>query len=117
MRDSPGLVLGQLREPAAVFLHDAVVGKPALIDPGVRPEQETVGVACEDVAPAIRQRRAIGDAAAIRQLAHQAGKPRHQLLDPRRRRRESGVRPDDPRLGIMPEQDQERLLVAMRMQP
>src|SRR5690349_16280831 len=69
-----GLLARQLRQPAAVFLHDRVVRVPALVDPGVGPKHEPVGVAREQVAPFRCDVAAtLTDAAAIRQLAPQRG--------------------------------------------
>ena len=45
VRDASCLIFGQLREPLAIGLHDAVVGEPALVDPGIGAEQEAVGMA------------------------------------------------------------------------
>src|SRR5262245_39961323 len=64
--DALGLLLGKLREPAAIGLHDGVVAEPALVDPGVGAEQKAVGMTRKEVAPfgcelAITR----GDAAAV----------------------------------------------------
>ena len=62
----------KLREPGAVVLEDRVVAEPALVDPGVGADQEAVGMAREQVAPFARElARAVGDAAAVGQLAPQ----------------------------------------------
>jgi hypothetical protein len=55
VRDAPGLVFGELAEPVAVFAHQVVVLEPALVDPGVRADQEPVGVSAEQLAPFGRQ--------------------------------------------------------------
>src|SRR6185295_2521436 len=118
VRDALGLLRRQLRQPAAVFLEDAVIGEPALVDPGVGAEQETVGIACEQVAPFGRKLSpAFRDAAAIGKLADQRRIAVEQLAHPRGRDRKSGMCPDDPRLGVVAEQGQQRFLVAMRVQP
>ena len=55
MRDALRLFLGQLREPAAVCLEDPVIGKPALVDPGIGAEQEALGVARKQDFPLRRE--------------------------------------------------------------
>src|SRR5262245_59057799 len=112
--DAPGLLLGKLREPAAIGLHDGVVAEPALVDPGVGAEQEPIGMPGEELAPFARELAiARGDAAAVGELAHQRGIALEQLAHARRRRRKAGMGPDDLGLRIVPEQDEERRLVAM----
>src|SRR5712691_3642892 len=70
--DAFGLVGGKLRQPGAVGLEDAVVAKPALVDPGVGADQKAVGMECEKIAPLRGElARAVGDAAAVGQLAPQ----------------------------------------------
>src|SRR5215468_2682766 len=49
--DAPGLLLGKLRQPAAIGLHDGVVAEPALVDPGIGAEQEAIGMTSEELAP------------------------------------------------------------------
>src|SRR5262249_6828011 len=66
------LVGRQLREPAAIALHQPVIGEPALVDPGVGADQEAIGVFGEQRAPVGGElARAVGDAAAIRELTPQ----------------------------------------------
>src|SRR5262245_34525920 len=102
--DASGLLLGKLREPAAIGLHDGVVAEPTLVDPGVGAEQEAVGMPGEELAPFARELAiARGDAAAVGELAHQRGIALEQFAHPRRRRRKTGMGPDDPGLGIVPE--------------
>src|SRR5262245_65994547 len=45
--DAFGLILGKLRQPAALGLHDGVVAEPALVDPGIGAEQEAIGMTSE----------------------------------------------------------------------
>src|SRR5215475_15587020 len=114
MGDALGLVLGKLRKPAAVGLHDGVVAEPALVDPGIGAEQEAIGMTREELAPLGRElAAALADAAAVGELAHQLGICLQQLPHPLRRRRESGMRPDDLGAAIVREQNQKRRLVAM----
>src|SRR5262245_19267039 len=95
MGDALGLVLGKLREPAAVGLHDGVVAEPALVDPSIGAEQEAIGMTGEELAPLGHElAAALADAAAVGELAHQLGIYLQQLPHPLRRRRESGMRPD-----------------------
>src|SRR5690349_15722513 len=69
--DALGLILGKLRKPAAVGLHDGVVAEPAFVGPGIGAEQEAVGVTSEELAPLGRKlAAALADAAAVGQLAH-----------------------------------------------
>src|SRR5262249_49571045 len=112
--DALGLILGKLRKPAAIGLHDGVVADPAFVDPGIGAEQEAVGVTSEELAPlGCKLAAALADAAAVGKLAHQIGIGLQQLSHPPRRRRESGMRPDDLGAAIVREQNQERRLVAM----
>src|SRR5262245_6619184 len=41
------LIGRELGEPSAIFLEDRVVTEPALVDPGIRAEQEPVGITCK----------------------------------------------------------------------
>src|SRR6185295_14390227 len=62
----------QLREPGTIAGHDVAVALPALVDPGVGAEQETVWIALEQRAPFSRQLAApVDDATAVRQFAPQ----------------------------------------------
>src|SRR5262249_32325717 len=80
MGDALGLVLGKLRKPAAVGLHDGVVAEPALVDPSIGAEQEALGMTGEDLAPLGRElAAALADAAAVGELAHQLGVCLQQL--------------------------------------
>src|SRR6516165_1456300 len=105
--DALGLILRKLRKPAAVGLHDGVVAEPAFVDPGIGAEQEAVGVTSEELTPLGRKlaAAALADAAAVGQLAHQLGISLQQLSHPPRRRRESGMRPDDLGTAIVREQN------------
>src|SRR5262249_23344561 len=108
------LILGQLRQPVAIALDDAVVGKPALVDPGVRANQEAIGMALEKLAPCLRELAVrLGDAAAVREFAQQRRMLIKQLAHARKRRREAGMRPNDLSLSIARKQNRERHLVAM----
>src|SRR5499426_2073116 len=90
--DAPGLLLGKLRQPAAIGLHDGVVAEPALVDPGIGAEQETIGMPGKELAPFAREPAvACGDAAAVGELAHQRGIALEQLAHPPRRRRKTGM--------------------------
>src|SRR5215468_2666784 len=82
--DALGLILRQLRKPAAVGLHDGVVAEPAFVDPGIGAEQEAVGVTSEELAPLGRKlaSAALADAAAVGKLAHQLGISLQQLSHP-----------------------------------
>src|SRR5262245_20203849 len=112
--DALGLVLGKLRKPAAVGLHDGVIAEPALVDPSIGAEQEAIGMTGEELAPLSRElAAALADATAVGKLAHQLGVCFQQLPHPPRRRRESGMRPDDLGAAIVGEQNQKRRLVAM----
>src|SRR6516164_1227404 len=112
--DALGLVLGKLRQPAAVGLHDGVIAEPALVDPGIGAEQEAIGMTSEELAPLGRQlAAAFADAATVGELAHQLGVCLQQLSHPPCRRRKSGMRPDDLGAAIVREQNQQRRLVAM----
>src|SRR5215831_8560246 len=114
MGDALGLVLGKLRKPAAVGLHDGVVAEPALVDPSIGAEQEAIGMTGEELAPlGCELAAALADAAAVGELAHQLGICLQQLPHPPHRRRESGMRPDDLGAAIVSEQNQKRRLVAM----
>src|SRR5258705_7921716 len=68
VRDEAGLVGRKVGQPATVLLHGALVGGPALVDPGVGTEQKTVGMACKQIPPFRRYATAIADAAAIGQF-------------------------------------------------
>src|SRR5262249_49690142 len=71
-----------------------------------------IGMTGEELAPLGRElAAALADAATVGELAHQLGVCLQQLPHPLRRRRESGMRPDD--LGVACEQNQKRRLVAM----
>src|SRR6267143_5667776 len=72
--DSLGGIARQLGKPGAVSGDYLSVNVPALRDPGVRAEQETVGIFFEQ-APPLRREPAVaaGDARAIRELASQRG--------------------------------------------
>src|SRR6516165_4357157 len=112
--DAFGLILGKLRQPAAIGLHDGVVAEPALVDPGIGAEQEAIGMTSEELAPLGRKlAAAFADAATVGELAHQLGIGLQQLPHPPCRRRKSGMRPDDLGAAIVREQNQERRLVAM----
>ena len=72
--DALGLIRRQLHEPLAIALHQPVIGKPALVDPGIRSNQKAIRMTREQVAPFRRQRAAVaGDAAAIGQLTDKRG--------------------------------------------
>src|SRR5258708_5795446 len=104
--DALGLILGKLRKPAAVGLHDGVVAEPAFVDPGIGAEQKAVGVTSEELAPLGRKlAAALADAAAVGKLAHELGIRLQPLAHPPRRRRESGMRPDDLGAPIVREQN------------
>src|SRR5262245_36702786 len=112
--DAFGLILGKLRQPAAIGLHDGVVAEPALVDPGIGAEQEAIGMTSEELAPLGRKlAAAFADAATVGELADQLGVCLQQLPHPPCRRRKSGMRPDDLGAPIVREQNQERRLVAM----
>src|SRR5262245_44832745 len=93
--DAFGLILGKLRQPAAIGLHDGVVAEPALVDPGIGAEQEAIGMTSEELAPLGRKlAAALTEAAAVGEFAHQLGICLQQLPHPPCRRRKSGMRPD-----------------------
>src|SRR5262245_34098078 len=46
-RNSLSLISRELGQPSAIFLEDRVVAEPALVDPGIRAEQEPVGITCK----------------------------------------------------------------------
>src|SRR5262245_12065985 len=104
--DTLGLLFGNLGEPAAVGPHDGVVAEPALVDPSIGSEQESIRMTGEELAPFVREFAvALGNAAAIGELAHQR---EIFLLEPPyslRPRREPGVRPDDLGVPIVREQN------------
>src|SRR5262249_60855307 len=63
--DAFGLILGKLRKPAAVGLHDGVVAEPRLVDPGIGAGEGAVGMTSEEFTPLGRKlAAAIADAAA-----------------------------------------------------
>src|SRR5262249_7573810 len=110
--DALGLILGKLREPAAIALHDGVVADPPFVDPGIGAEQEAVGVTSEELAPlgrklaaALAEAAAPPGPAAVGKPPHQLGIGLHQLSPPPRRRREPGMRPDDLGAAIVREQN------------
>ena len=66
MADAPRLLLGKLRQPAAIGPHDCVVAKPALVDPCVRAEQEAIGMTGEQFSPlGGKLALAVGEPAAV----------------------------------------------------
>src|SRR5687768_8510529 len=69
MSDQRGLLWRQLRKPGAIAGHDFTIARPALRDPGIRTEQEAVGIFFEEATPFRRQlASALGDAAAVGQF-------------------------------------------------
>src|SRR6266849_9724752 len=114
--DSLGGFARQLRKPGAVPGDDLSVSVPALGDPGVRAEQEAVGIFFEQ-APPLRREPAVaaGAARAIRELASQRGIALEIALELFRRGAEAGVRPDDFHFRVVREQPLDRLVVRMRM--
>src|SRR6516165_8492040 len=111
MGDALGLVLGKLRQPAAVGLHDGVIAEPALVDPSIGAEQEAIGMTGEELAPLGRElAAALAEATAVGELAHQLGVCLQQLPHPPCRRRKSSMRLDDLGAAIVREQNQERRL-------
>src|SRR5262249_34035733 len=90
---------------------------PSAVDPGVRAHDESIRVREEKRAPGRRDLAALGNVVPERQFADESGIALHVACDLLRRRRESGVRPDDLRSGIVAEQKLERCVVAMRVQP
>src|SRR4030095_14054003 len=115
--DFLGDVGRKLAQPAAVIVEDLAVARPALVDPRIGAHNKAIGPREEQRPPCRGQAGSICNIVSIGQLADQPRITLEILRDLRGRGREAAVRPDDAHAWVMPKQDFERRVVAVRVQP
>lgn len=100
-------------EPAPVSGHQVGITFPSGVDPGVRAHHEALRMLAEKRRPAGREPALGHEVPTIGELPPERRVLAQQLVHAFQRRVEPRVRPDDPRLGVVREEDLQGLLVAV----